>query len=45
VYKRQVQDRVAEALLPLLDALLNVLTLGAWVRWQGGRVPNLKVKK
>lgn len=40
-----LQDRFAELILPLLDALLNVLTFGAWTRWQGARRPSLKVKQ
>jgi hypothetical protein len=39
------QDRFAEILLPLFDALMNIITLGIWGAVQGMRRPNLKVRK
>jgi len=40
-----VQDLIIEFLLSVLDGVLDVVTFGAWSRWQGSRVPNIKVKK
>jgi len=38
-----IQDRFAEIILPVFDALMNLITLGLWTRIQGNRIPNLKV--
>lgn len=40
-----IQDRMMELFLSAFDGVMNVVTLGAWSRWQGSRVPDLKVKE
>ncbi len=34
--------RFAELLLPVVDRLMNLITLGAWERLRGNAVPALK---
>jgi len=36
---------IIEFLLHMLDGVLDVITLSAWSRWQGLKVPNIKVKR
>lgn len=40
-----MKDRIMEILLSAFDGVLNLVTLGAWIRWQGSRIPNLKIVK
>lgn len=40
-----IQDRIIELLLAGLDRLINLVTFGAWSRWQGAREVNAKVKE
>lgn len=39
-----LQDRIIELLLAAFDRLINLLTFGAWSRWQGSREVNCQVK-
>jgi len=39
------KDLIIEFILSVLDGVLDVLTLRHWSKWQGSRVPNLKVVK
>ena len=34
-----------EFILCMFDAWLDVFTLGGWSRWQGSKVPQIRVKK
>lgn len=36
---------VIEFLLAMLDGVLDVFTFSRWTRWQGDKVPQIKVKK
>ena len=40
-----IQDRLAEIMLPLFDALMNIISFGIWSAERGAEVPALKVKK
>jgi len=40
-----MKDLIIEFVLSVFDGVMDVLTLGAWTRWQGSRVPNLRVTK
>ena len=40
-----LQDRLAEIILPILDTLMNILTLGLWGSIQGNKRPSLKIRK
>jgi hypothetical protein len=35
----------ASQILYMLDGVLDVITFSRWSRWQGSKVPNVKVKK
>jgi len=37
-----IQDRIADLFLPLLDIVLDILTLGEWSWVRGSVVPNIK---
>jgi hypothetical protein len=39
-----MKDLLIEFVLQMFDGVVDVFTLGAWSRWQGSRIPNLKVK-
>ena len=38
-------DFLVELFLSVLDGVLDVVIRGGWSRWQGEKVPNIKVKK
>jgi len=40
-----VQDRIAQILLPLFDAVMNLITFGIWNTIRGEQRPALKIKK
>lgn len=40
-----LKDRLVELLLAAFDRFMDVITLGAWSRWQGSFIPNLKAKE
>lgn len=39
-----MKDRIAEVVLPVLDAVLDLVTFGLWSYLRGRVVPNIKVK-
>jgi hypothetical protein len=40
-----IQDRIMEPILAAFDRLMDLITFGAWSRWQGSRVVDLVVNK
>jgi len=40
-----MKDLIVEFILSVFDGVMDVLTLRQWTKWQGSRVPNLKVSK
>lgn len=40
-----IQDRLAELFLPAFDWLTDRITFGGWSRWQGDKVPGLKIRE
>jgi hypothetical protein len=40
-----MSEFLIELFLHILDGVLDVVTFSRWTRWQGARVPNVKVKK
>lgn len=39
-----LQDRIIEFVLSIVDWVLNLVTFGAWSRWQGSREVNFQIK-
>lgn len=40
-----MKDIIIEFILYMFDGVMDVITFSRWTRWQGNRVPNLKVIK
>lgn len=40
-----LQDRIVEFVLPIVDWAINFVTFGAWSRWQGTRAANYEIKE
>jgi len=38
------KDRLAEILLTIFDLCMHIVTFGWWTRFQGSKVPNIKVE-
>jgi hypothetical protein len=38
-------DLIIEFIFYMFDGVMDVITFSHWTRWQGDRIPNLKIKK